>query len=203
MENWIAVNWVLVVSIMGIVSGVATVVNLALTFTPDKPKPNGVVAWFKWAMMLLIDLASFSAQRGAVGVSGTRLSVPGVRSHLGSGTGVPRAPLALAVVFFAFGCNDTIKSFGIDLAKCALGQAPVALTSLVAQTIASATDAPTAPSWSDFGRDLGLTVGIDAAKCATAAALHTLETSLSPRGIVAPRTRMGITRLQEWQKANP
>lgn len=113
----------------------------------------------------------------------------------------------LAAFFFmvcvSSGCKDTLKSFGIDFAKCALGQAPAALTGLVAQTIASATDAPTAPPWDEFGRDLGIRVGMDAAKCATAAALHTLETSLSPRGIITPRTRMGIARLQEWQKANP
>lgn len=107
MMKWIVENWMVVVSVLGAVSGIATMLNLALTFTPDKPKPEGALGWLKWILGLIVDLASFASQRGSVGIGGTRLSIPGVRSRIAGEKESPTAPLAIAILgaLIAGGCS--------------------------------------------------------------------------------------------------
>lgn len=91
-------KWQLVASALGIVSGAATVLNLALTFSPEKPKPQGGLGWLKWSLGLVVDLASFASQRGSVGIGGSRLSLPGMRSRSAIDKGSTAAPLIVAAL---------------------------------------------------------------------------------------------------------
>lgn len=101
-------SWTAIVSVLGVISGASTVLNLALTFTPDKPKPEGALGWVKWSLNLIVDLSSFASQRGSVGIGGTRLSIPGVKSRVAGNKASPPAPLVIAALgaLLAGGCSS-------------------------------------------------------------------------------------------------
>lgn len=108
--NWFASHWATILSVLGAIVVVATVLNSAL---PYAPRGKGALEWLKWICRLVVDIAAARAQRGAVGVADTRWSVPFVTVSKPNGVSSGDGGAGAAIVLLAAGA-----AFALALAGC-------------------------------------------------------------------------------------
>lgn len=137
-------------------------------------------------------------------------------AFLWKGTPIPTAAVRAAraakklgpalLVFFAAAISACTaaqwKALGVSLAQCALGAVPPSITSLTEQTTRSLLDQPGAPSWEDWGKNLGTSVGVDAAKCAVSGAMHWIGTMIPKGSSPSPQIMRALSRGQDWLDAH-
>lgn len=148
---------------------------------PETPPPVWVQLCDQWL--------AWAAPRGHVGVLGTRLSVPGVRSKRRKPKGPAPLPPAAALAFFLLGfqlvgCGPVGRAY----TQCLLGSLPSS-----AQTIlVDATQALTGQNWEANLASIAATVGADALNCTVAAIVAARQQAMDAqiRALVDSSVRM-------------